>query len=201
MKHTFTDPDLLALDKIWPIGQMLEVPEHGSIVVAGAYEGRYVHYLSEMFPKAFIVGYEPQRASYRIASNRLQGRAGIVFINAGLGTGDREVRMFNSETDGANIIREGGKLSRVVIKDAVNEIHSRLPRTVDLFVMNMEGSEWAVLPYLMDEMLHHRIRSFAIQFHPDYVSAERAFRVREQLSWYYHLIHNDYPSWTYWKRK
>lgn len=200
MNHVFTDPDLIELDCIWPLGQKLVVPENGTIIVAGAYEGRYVHYLSEMFPTAHIYGFEPQDEARAIAEKRLAGRPNVTFSLFALGTATRVMQLSRYGTDGASMFKGAGKSQQIFMTDAVNEFHKLPP--IDLFVMNMEGSEWALLPYLMDEMMHHRIKTMAIQFHAGYVSMEREAEVFLKLVSYYRQdLLQSYPQWTLWNRE
>jgi len=198
MKHIFTDPDLIGLDRIWPLGQQLTVPENGTIVVAGAYEGRYVHYLSEMFPTAYIHGYEPQDEARSMAEKRLKGRNRVRFSRYALGTANRSMSLGKQGTDGASFMENLGKAGMITVLDAVDVLHGLPP--VDLLVLNAEGSEWSLLPYLMDEMMQHRIKSLAIQFHPGYVSTARAEEVLLKLRQYYAEKSGTYPSWTLWER-
>lgn len=198
MKHVFQDPDLIELDRIWPLGQRLDVPERGTIIVAGAYEGRYLHYLSEMFPAASLHGYEPQGLAFDKADARLVGRYSVHLWHCGLATSSGEFTISNYCTDGASLLSTAGSQSLVKMVNAV-EAFSAHP-SIDLLLLNMEGYEWALIPYLLNEMMHHRIRTFAIQFHAQYVSHERAQRVVSYLSEYYDNTFNC-PGWSYWRRK
>lgn len=194
---TFSCADLSELDEQWPLGKKLVVPESGTIVVAGAYRGRYLHYLSELFPTAGLFGYEPQKAAFHQAQRRVEK---AVVFNYGLGSASRSVTMGNTGTDGASVINPSGFRKLVELRDA-SEVLGVYP-VIDLLVMNMEGYEWALIPYLLAEMMHHRIKSMAIQFHPEYVCPERAGRVFGELLWYYHHENYwDYPTWTYWQRR
>lgn len=195
MKHTFTDPDLAELDRIWPLGQLLTVPDNGTILVAGAYEGRYIAYLHEMFPQTAIHGYEPQDVACEGAANRVPDAE---LYDSGLATANRKMFLGRYGTDGASVLADEGFAQSVNMVDAVEAIQGIPP--IDLFVMNMEGYEWALIPYLLDEMMHHRIRALAIQFHPEYVSVERSQRVLDYLGEYYLNTFNC-PGWTYWERK
>ena len=115
--HTFTDPDLLELDRIWPLGQQLVVPENGTIIVAGAYEGRYMDYLSELFPTASIFGFEPQKVAWQTALNRLRGKPKVECFNYGLGTAKREMALGKIGTDGASVAESEGDCKSIYIMD------------------------------------------------------------------------------------
>jgi hypothetical protein len=189
---TFKDPDLAELDRIWPLGQQLVVPDKGTIVVAGAYEGRYMRYLRERFPTADIWGYEPQES---------KGFKDPKLCGYGLATNNRTMMVSWVGTDGATLVGKPTPNQQPVrVWDAVEVVALRNPE-VSLAIFNMEGSEWAVLPYLLDEMMHHRIASMAIQFHPKYVSEGRANRVLSYLDEYYDRKYWDYPTWTHWVRR
>lgn len=196
MKHTFTDPDLIELDRIWPIGQILEVCNGGNIAVAGAYKGRYLHYLSEMFPNAFLLGYEPQKEACLECTMRFARNPKVRVYSYGLATANRGLGIGKHGTDGASILSRSGKVEMILVRDAVDS----LPSHVELLVLNMEGYEWVLLPYLMNEAMHHRIRSMAIQFHPEYVSSAAKNRVLTQLSENYQPEYKDNNNWTYWRR-
>jgi hypothetical protein len=200
MKHIFTEPDLIALDNIWPLGQRLDVSDGGTIVVAGAYEGRYIHYLNEMFPAAHIVGYEPQYDPFIKSCERFNSNKQVEIRNYGLTTCERDTELGLAGTDGASAVCFRGQNEMVHMANIVEELQIQA-HEIDLFVINMEGSEWAVVPYVLDEMMHHRIKSMAVQFHHDYVSVGRAARVKNYLREYYDLDYEDTNNWTLWKRK
>jgi FkbM family methyltransferase len=201
MSHTFTDPDLAELDRIWPLGRQLVVPEHGDIIVVGAYEGRYMAYFRELFPTASLTGYEPQMAKFEVLKSRFANQLQVILFNAGLATAARSVHLGNWGTDGATVATTDDHAYGLKVKmwDAVEELSSHL--SIDLLLLNCEGSEWPLIPYILDEMMHHRIRTMAIQFHPKYVSREREARVFEYLLEYYTRPYWDYPTWTYWQRR
>jgi len=198
-QHVFSDPDLAELDRIWPLGRQLVVPEHGDIVVVGAYEGRYMTYLRDLFPTASLTGYEPQTAKFDILKSRFAGQQQVIVFNAGLATAARSVLLGNIGTDGATVATTSNHgYAKIKMWDAVEELSSHL--SIDLLLMNCEGSEWPLIPYILDEMLHHRIRSMAIQFHPQYVSIERCNRVVSYIREYYTQEYFDWPNWCYFVR-
>lgn len=195
MKHVFTDTDLIELDRIWPLGRQLAVPENGTIVVAGVYEGRYCHFLSELFPTATVYGYEPDPDAFLTAAARV---GGAHLFNVGLATANRQMALLNGGTDGASVVASGSPV-RGVQMDAVTAFHTLPP--IDLLVLNVEGYEWTLLPYLLGELMHHRIASMAIQFHPEYVTDNHVTRVLNQLGEYYERTYWEWPSWVNVQRR
>lgn len=201
MKHEFTDPDLLALDEIWPIGQQLVSRQHGAIIVAGAYKGRYIRYCADRFPDVKITGYEPQTEIFNELYQGLKHNQNIKLVNGGLGTANRRCTIFDAGTDGASFLSLKGKSTFAHMHDAVERVHAdAVDGVIDAMILNMEGYEYALLPYLMGEMMSRRILSLAVQFHPDYVSIGHALRVQDLLHENYRLIYSDTNNWTHWVR-
>lgn len=180
------------------IKPLLSVP--GTILVAGAYRGDYLLYFSQQFPSARLFGYEPQTEMFDQARRRL-GRKAALF-NYGLGTAKRTVMGGRCGSDGSSALVTDGKHESWLMRDAVEVIHEISP-ALDLLVLNCEGGEWALLPYLLDEMMHHRIASIALQQHTQFASPQRIARVLDYLREYYDCILDDgkKDGWSFWRRK
>lgn len=186
------DVDLGDFKSVMPF---LVVPENGVVVVAGAFKGAYLKYLSQRFPTANLHGFEPQKEAYEEALKNLAG-CKVTLYNQGLATATRDVWCGKHGSDGCSVASSEGELQRLEMVDAVQAFNS-IGGAIDLLVLNAEGSEWPLLPYLMDEMMHHRIKTMAVQFHPDYVSSACVNRVVAALDEYYNRVHWDWPHWTY----
>lgn len=192
--------DTSHLGEFQPILPLLKVPDHGTIVVAGCYEGNYVEHLHGMFPTAHIIGFEPQFAPWVTANARFFQNPRITILNEGLGTGTREMTLDNRDTVGATVVGTGSRShhARASMVDAVEALHGF--GVIDLMVLNMEGYEWVLLPHLLNELMQHKIRRLAVQFHSEYVSPREAALLLDRLNDYYLCLHNNYPAWTYWTR-
>lgn len=186
---------------------LLSVPENGVIVVAGAWKGDYLQWLGEQFPRRRLYGFEPQRDAYEQTTAKVQASpteavAAAAMFNYGLSTATRTVHAGRCGTDGGSVYTTDGKREAWQMRDAVELLHEIAPM-IDLLLLNAEGSEWSLIPYLLDEMMHHRIASIALQQHTKYASKERIARVKSYLAEYYDLIYTDgqLDGWEYWRRK
>jgi len=195
MNHVFTDPDLAELDRIWPLGRQLVVPEGGKVLVAGAYKGRYMDYVCTLYKPGMVLGYEPQHDAALEARNRVKKHHNAFVISAGIGVHDCMVTMENLNTDGCKV----GVVdpAHLVMFRGIEGVLSQF-EPVDLFICNMETYEKFLIPYLLGSGLMEQIRSLAIQFH----EAIPNRRIWDKLENHYgRPVYDDYPVWCYFQRK
>lgn len=187
------DPEIVK--DIWPIASLLPPRITGTIVVAGAWKGLYVHYLAGRFRKSRVIGFEPQQAAFDVANQRLSN-AGIRYElrSHGLGICSDRMTMGKVSSDGASILESEPPFETVEIKDAIPVLHEI--GEIDLFVMNMEGYEYVLLPYLLGSEVIKQIKNLAVQFHPKFCNANLYAAL---TSHYGELIYDNYPTWSYWK--
>jgi len=199
----FSTPELQELDRIWPLGQQLIVPENGVIFVAGAWKGLYCRYLTERFPTAKIYGFEPQRAACREAANWTAMDKNVSIFPFGIGIENGIVFMGDADTDGCSLLKTSKPITQGLL------IESRAIRVwldidyVDLAILNMEGSEYALLNHWIDSDEIDHYGSLAIQFHPDIANVHTPpDSLVGDLTNIYGRPHecSDYPTWCYWKK-
>jgi len=193
MSHVFQDPDLAELDRIWPLGRQLVVPDGGKVLVAGAYKGRYMDYVCSRYNPRLVIGYEPRKSAAEIAALRLSKYGDKVRVmSQGIGVHDCWVMMAGAD-DGFHFSGFSGEVDA-----RLNEIGRILSEPVDLFICNIENFEAFLLPYLIGSDLLEKIKSLAIQFH----EAIPNRRIWDKLEKYYgRPVYDDYPIWCYFVRK
>lgn len=202
------DEDLHQLDRIWPMGKMLGlcIPEGGNVLVAGAYEGRYMDYVLTRFKPGKVYGFEPQKEKAKIARARLQARHPlkhpserynrILVTEYGLGTHDCEVTMRNTGTDGCRVsgFPDGDPDEEPASLMNIDYFFAGFMPIVDLFICNMEGFEIQLLSYLIGSGEIERIRALAVQFH------SQNNRVAKMLTQHYGMpVYDDFPTWMLWR--
>ena len=190
--HVFTDPDLQELDRIWPLGQKLVVPDGGRVLVAGAYEGRYMDYICSRFEPGLVIGFEPQLVAATRARQRLEkhGESALV-ISEGIGVHDCMVTFESHGTDGCKV--GSVDASRLQYLRGIDSVLFQFG-PLDLFICNMESYEYALLPYLVGSDQIGRIKSLAVQFHCDNLAC------RDLMDRHYGApTYSDFPTWMYWR--
>lgn len=185
-----TTEDLDELDRIWPLGKQLVVPDGGTVLVAGAYEGRYMHYVETRFKPGLIIGYEPQKEKAAIASERLRSTKSIV-IPEGIGVHTCMVAMDQYGTDGCRIAQFTAR--DMVRLNSIDHVLDGIGKPVDLFICNMEGYEAPLLSYLLTMGRIKEIKSLAIQFH-----SEKPRLFNALADHYGAPIYDEFPTWCYW---
>lgn len=184
------EADLDELDRIWPLGKQLVVPDGGTVLVAGAYEGRYMHYVASRFKPGLIVGYEPQKEKAAIAKERLRGLNNVIVIDEGIGVHACNVAMERYGTDGCRVAEFTSK--DMVRLNSIDHVMDGIGKPVDLFICNMEGYEVPLLAYLIATERIWEFTSLAVQFH------SRSKMDQMITDHFGRAVYNDYPTWCYW---
>jgi len=182
----------MTLESIWPILDLIP-PNQSTIVVAGAWKGFYMTSLAKRFPQARIIGFEPQTEAYEEIS-KWALPSNCELRNYGLGLCDQDAMMGAANSDGCSVLSNKAPFCVAKIKDAV-PVLSELG-LITLFVMNMEGYEYLLLPYLIGSKVLRRVQSLAVQFHPEFCSANLCSALEQH---YGTPLYMQYPTWSYWK--
>lgn len=187
------DSDLDELDRIWPLGKKLIVPDGGTVLVAGAYEGRYIDYIVTRFRPGHVIGYEPQEEKLMAAQRRLtkHGCMKTTLEPRGIGVHDCRVSMDNYGTDGCKVSVRDDFTWGVDLVGIDRVLDGYGP--FDLFICNMEGYEIPLLAYLCATGRISEIKSLAVQFHTE-------SNVPFLLTKIYGVpLYDDLPTWGYWR--
>jgi FkbM family methyltransferase len=126
--------DKRALD--WP-----KLTAASTVVDVGGYRGRWALQMAMRYPVRILV-YEPQAWAADCCRSVLGTRATV--YTYGLGVRDERLPMRAYETDGCSFVDGDG--STAELRDAAQV----LPERVDVMLMNIEGYEYTLLPYLIE---------------------------------------------------
>lgn len=181
----------MLVEEIWPIAKLLS--PRSTIIVAGAWKGLYLHYLSVRFPDVKVIGFEPQKEAFTETQKRIDKfKLNAEVRNYGLGIADESLMIGQAGSDGASMLSEQSPSTIAEVRDA-SPVLSDLG-LISLFVMNMEGYEYILLPYLIGRKLIRRIEALAVQFHPKYCNID----LRVPLHQHYGDCVYENPDWSYW---
>lgn len=186
------EEDLEELDRIWPLGKQLIVPDGGTVLVAGAYEGRYMHYICTRFKPGTVHGFEPQADKAAVAEDRLRKHGQLTKVfRYGIGVQDCIAFLHHLGTDGASIGQWTPEAPTVRLRGINGILDDHGP--IDLFICNMEGYEIPLLSYLCATGRISEIQSLAVQLHTEDI------RVPWLLTQHYSApLYDDLPTWGYW---
>lgn len=200
------NPELEDLLERWPMGRSFNLPEKSTIIVVGAYKGITMELLDDLYHPARIVGFEPQLWAQTEAVLRLVNRDNCTVLPFGLGDKTTRLPMGEFYTDACSFINVGPgsrEQGEGQIAEALDIFNAMNLWVVDLMVMNIEGYEFQLLPYLRKMKILNRINRIAIQWHPglnddlpstDDMNAEiDRLLVQDE----YDMILDERPAWTY----
>ena len=199
--------DCVLLLEQWSLAKAFDLPPNSTVFVIGAYQGLAMELLSEVYHPRHLVGFEPQLWAVEAATKRLNGRSYTLFP-AGLGIEKGTFPMGEYHTDGCSFVNTGPE-SRTQgegqLWDADETLLVLNPSKIDLMIMNIEGYEWYLLPYLQQKGWLGKIDRLAVQWHYDLgedpMSDKDVSRYVDNIEQVGLKLNIDLrPAWTYFVR-
>lgn len=131
------------------------------VVVAGAYKGDTIAFLRELFD-CYVAGYEPQPWAFDRCYARFGADPKVHLFPYALGTSNEWLPMWKIGTDGATLEPVTGENSGLLVdvRDALTA-----PISCNLLVLNIEGYEHTLLPYLSNHGRLSCIDAIIMQWH------------------------------------
>jgi hypothetical protein len=185
--------ETVALD--WPIGPEALVWE------IGGFAGRWAKQMVDKFDCRMEI-FEPQDwAVERLSALFLGIKPKVHIYPYGLWVTNATLPMYNWETDGCTLIEKAGE--KVGHGNFVDVYHFSGDPDVDVCLMNIEGAEFALLPYMLGIGMMKKFKFFWCQFHPGLAANgdERANRIFKGILNTHHKLWDYYPTAVAWERK
>ena len=193
----FTDKgdETVALD--WPIGPESLVWE------IGGFSGRWAGQMVEKYDCRMEI-FEPQEWASDQLCSRFGDNQKVMVHSWGLWVMD-EIRYLNNfGTDGATIMTHSMNFEKpkqlVTLTDIFNWGKNI---AVDVCLMNIEGAEFSLIPYMIGCDIMNNFNFFWCQFHPGFVDNgdEKANMIYKGMMRTHHKIWDYYPTAVAWERK
>lgn len=191
---------------MWPLCFHFKLDPGAQILVAGAYKGRVIQLLADMYPHyGVIYGLDPQEWAIDQAQMRLSGYRDIKLFQFGIGAKHGRFPMGEWETDACSFVNIGENAripgeGDLVLAEAIFEKFGFIDHGLDLAVFNMEGYEFELLPYLVEKDLMRHVEHLAVQFHPQFVPDGDISGISDMISKTHRFVINNIPQWGYWVR-
>ncbi len=166
----------------------------------GGYEGQWASDIHSRFQCGVLV-FEPiQRFSDEIKNRFIKNKKISVYQ---YGLGPLDARM-NICVDGnaSSLFKTGGNVEKISIVSFRRFIEENSIKNIDLLKINIEGGEYDLLDYLIDQGLIAQIDNIQVQFHRFVPDAEiRRKTIQLRLVKSHHLTY-EYPFiWENWRRR
>lgn len=184
----------LALD--WP-----GVDDDSIIWDIGAYEGRWVLQMAEKY-NPLIYAFEPQDWACKKIEEKLEGYNAKIF-QFGLWTHGGEVTLTDYGRDAGTFMQPEARDKRaaLVVDTYSFFIHERIEQ-IDVCLMNIEGGEFVLLPYMIGMGMMPQIKYFWIQWHLFVQTAsEKWLRLRKMLDVTHEMMWDCGSTAQAWKRR
>jgi FkbM family methyltransferase len=181
----------LALD--WPIS------ENALVWEIGGFEGRWAAQMAEKFNPRIEI-FEPQFWAADKLVDRFTDNPKVTVHYYGLWIKDAWLPMGDYYTDGASILKPG----EPPIESHFKDIRSEIDRAdeIDVCLMNIEGAEYNLIPWIVADGGIKKIRFFWCQFHTFVENSEELKTVIYNiLSLTHDLLWDYYPTAVAWRRK
>lgn len=177
--------DRRALD--WP-----DLPPRAVVVEVGGYKGRWALQMIERYPSIRLHVYEPQPWAAAVCRAVLGERAQV--YDYGLGVRDETLPMARYETDGCTFV--GGDGPALPLRDAAKA----LPKQIGLMLINIEGYEYTLIPYLIAKGITPRRLVVQFHTHADVGGWGMAAVSAALLTARYRLLWDYGPTLMAWRR-
>lgn len=137
------------------------------VVEIGAYKGRWAEIMSDMY-RCKLYAFEPQRWAYEIARQKLDRFHNAYVFNCALGDISGDFEMGEYETDGCSFVRVGQRVGGTGRMHEITDAFDRLGIVrVDVMMVNVEGYEYRLIPYMAGAGMMAQIKNIMVQFHPE----------------------------------
>lgn len=167
----------------------------------GGYEGDFAADIYHKY-NCYVYVFEPVKKHYLACVKRFENNEKIKCFNYGL-SNENGSFLISNEDDGSSIIKNNSNANnceQVFIKCFGEEFNALQISHIDLLKINIEGPEFLILPYLIEENIIQKIEHLQVQFHTFYPNAIfMREEIRKKLSkthteqWNYPFV---WESWT-----
>lgn len=199
------DEKLVAVQKYYqenPLQEILydyELGENSTVFDLGGYIGEYSEKIYSRYSSLIYI-FEPYPRFFAIIENKFRYNKKILPFNLGL-SNDNFVTHIKNEGTATSIKNSNpGIGEKVQVRNISEFITENNIGHIDLMKINVEGSEYEILPELIKSNLIHKITNLLVQFHEindnskaDRASIQSALQKSHKKTFDYEFI---WESWT-----
>lgn len=205
--HFLRDPTVRGvrtLYRVMPDTELLHahpLPSGAVILELGGFTGVWVDRVLAYAPDATYHVFEPLDRYVGMLKKRFAGKRKVHIHPYGIGATSAKLSI-SVLGEGSSIHRGSGAAEIIQVK-AVDEVFASLKLDhVDVLAMNVEGSEYEILPRMLEKGLVGKIDKLLVQFHNiDRSSAPRRRAIREALGKTHVCLFEIPFVWEIWNRK
>jgi FkbM family methyltransferase len=168
----------------------------------GGYEGQWSSDIYARY-KSKILIFEPIKSYADLIADRFKPNKDIKVYQFGLGIGDSEIDI-TIDAFASSVITQNNnrKKEKIQIKDFLAFLNENRIKSIDLIKINIEGSEFDLLEYLIQHDYLKKITGLLIQFHrfaPNAIS--RMENIKSNMKNTHECIFSYEFVWEFWQLK
>lgn len=161
----------------------------------GSFKGRWALQIARRYnPRLFC--FEPQAWACDVTAAALEGYNAQVFCY-GLGVRNETRQLGEFGTDGCSVLAATRETASGVLRDIAEVVQELDTPHIDLMLINIEGYEFVLLPYMLDCGIMPDL--LMVQIHE--VNGYKGERLGETLSEKYRLLWDYGLTLSAWKKK
>jgi FkbM family methyltransferase len=174
-----------------------DLDESSIVFDLGGYLGEWSEKIFNKYGcKIFI--FEPVKKYYDEINNKFNNDK-IKTFKLGLSDKDSNVDVYDDGAQSSVYLKSGQK-ENINLVDYNNFINKNNIEFIDLMKINIEGSEFDLLEYIIKNNLHLKIKNIQVQFHKMFSDSEsRRDKIRKELSKTHKLTYDYKFVWENWQ--
>lgn len=153
--------------------------ENSVVFDVGGYKGDFTNDIYNKY-KCNICVFEPIKGYFEKIDKRFRDNDKIQVYNYGLSDENRTCQI-SVCADSSSIYKNTGSKEEIHVYNVVDVFSNLEITTIDLMKINVEGSEYDILPKLIDSDLVEKVNNLQIQFHHFVENAETKRKIITKL--------------------
>jgi FkbM family methyltransferase len=138
------------------------INENSTVVELGGYKGRWTEKIKHLYnPKLFVL--EPIKEFYEDLNRRFSSDK-ITVLNVGVSTENKFVEFAVKDDSTSQYIDKNGSTTALVELWSIEKL-LELTGDIDLIQINIEGEEYPLLEYMIENDLIYKLKRLMIEFH------------------------------------
>ncbi len=176
--------------------------ENSVVLDLGGYEGQWSSDVYSRY-KCKIFIFEPVAVYADLIAKRFQNNSDISIFQFGLGNKESELEIsVNAFASSVIAQKDSSKKEKILIKDFLSFVKEHNIEQLDLIKINIEGSEFDLLEYLIRHDHLKKIKGLLIQFHKFAPNAtSRMENIKSNMNDTHDCIFSYEFVWEYWQLK
>ncbi|HOF06721.1 MAG TPA: FkbM family methyltransferase [Bacteroidales bacterium] len=176
-----------------------KLDESSVVFDLGGYLGKWSELIFKRYNCTIYV-FEPCNKFANVIKDIFKDQDKVKVFNIGLGAKYDEVDLFVT-SEGSSIYKKKGNTTKIIINDAIEFFKKESIHKIDLMKINIEGGEYDLLEYLINEGIINKINNIQVQFHyfiPN--SWQRMASIQQKLSLTHYCTYNFPFVWENWTK-